>query len=551
MKQLANPRSSFDLPTLSALTLLVAAGLACDSGGDVTADASPDGDSGVSTTTFRNPGEWQPDGDGVYRLTFAPAAVTIGDQRYCVRAYNGAIPAPTLRIAASQDPRSVRVDLDNAFQSADLQPVGTEVHDFNTTNLHTHGLHVRPDTSSDDAYTADNVLLHLMPGESASFRFDIDEAGVHADGTFWYHPHVHGATAIQVGSGMAGALVVEGPVDALPGIAEAEERIFLLQHIPYDAAQPLADGEECGESNLSINSFAGIAATPAQTLVNGMVEPRIVMPPGQVERWRFIHAGVTQELDLQLRKASAPGDCTAVDGALSMQQIAADGITFSAKQTVDSLFLATGYRADVMIEAPAEQGTYCLVSDVAGAGPGAPVTRHVIAVVEVADSAGAATGAMPADQDLAGVAPPVLDCDAVLDPTYQQDVVFAQRLDEQGNACEGTAPMGPALNINCKQFDPETPRVLVRGRTEEWQVRSEGGPHPFHIHVNPFTVCSIGGQAVTPHWKDTLLIDPAQGTYRLRMEYADFTGQFVQHCHKLHHEDGGMMELIEIVEPAL
>ena len=37
------------------------------------------------------------------------------------------------------------------------------------------------------------------------------------------------------------------------------------------------------------------------------------------------------------------------------------------------------------------------------------------------------------------------------------------------------------------------------------------------------------------------------GTAReLHMEYPLFTGDFVLHCHKLNHEDQGMMELVRI-----
>ena len=33
-------------------------------------------------------------------------------------------------------------------------------------------------------------------------------------------------------------------------------------------------------------------------------------------------------------------------------------------------------------------------------------------------------------------------------------------------------------------------------------------------------------------------------------KYTEFTGRFVQHCHILNHEDQGMMEIIEIVDPS-
>src|SRR5207302_1054116 len=37
------------------------------------------------------------------------------------------------------------------------------------------------------------------------------------------------------------------------------------------------------------------------------------------------------------------------------------------------------------------------------------------------------------------------------------------------------------------------------------------------------------------------------GYFKMRSRFADFTGQYVQHCHLLAHEDRGMMQLLEVV----
>jgi hypothetical protein len=36
------------------------------------------------------------------------------------------------------------------------------------------------------------------------------------------------------------------------------------------------------------------------------------------------------------------------------------------------------------------------------------------------------------------------------------------------------------------------------------------------------------------------------GFFRMHSRFADFTGQYVLHCHILAHEDRGMMELVEV-----
>lgn len=69
-----------------------------------------------------------------------------------------------------------------------------------------HGLHVSP------ADKSDNVDVMVAPGQTRQYEYRIDSD--HPSGTFWYHPHAHGSSALQVDGGMAGALIVlDDPAD--------------------------------------------------------------------------------------------------------------------------------------------------------------------------------------------------------------------------------------------------------------------------------------------------------------------------------------------------
>jgi FtsP/CotA-like multicopper oxidase with cupredoxin domain len=111
-------------------------------------------------------------------------------------------------------------------------------HCFNGTNLHAHGLWVSPTGNSD------NVLLSINPG--VDFEYEYNIPADHPSGTVWYHSHRHGSTALQVSSGMAGALIVRGErpptlktngdIDILlknQDLSAMEERILVLQQIQY------------------------------------------------------------------------------------------------------------------------------------------------------------------------------------------------------------------------------------------------------------------------------------------------------------------------------
>ena len=111
--------------------------------------------------------------------------------------------APTIEVAPGD---TVRITLNNKLPADPAcTATGHEInvpHCFNGTNLHTHGLWVSP------AGNSDNVLLSINPGVSFQYEYNIPPD--HPAGTFWYHSHRHGSTALQVSSGMAGALIVRG-----------------------------------------------------------------------------------------------------------------------------------------------------------------------------------------------------------------------------------------------------------------------------------------------------------------------------------------------------
>eukprot|EP01084_Bolivina_argentea_P072693 131980_1 len=59
--------------------------------------------------------------------------------------------------------------------------------DMDTTNLHTHGIHVSP--------FEDDVLIAIEPDQEYTLTYNY---GFHYPGTFWYHAHHHGSTLFKV-----------------------------------------------------------------------------------------------------------------------------------------------------------------------------------------------------------------------------------------------------------------------------------------------------------------------------------------------------------------
>jgi len=548
--------------------------------------------------------ELQPGDDGFYELAYGPAEVEIDGRRFCLRTYNGLVNGPTIRVPKGQD-RRLHLRLRNGFTRADFREIASMMghgahtcHDFNLTNLHGHGLHVQPNFATDDPadpcdgegcvdgrYLGDNVLHEVGPGQVAAYRWDLDEDGVHHEGTDWYHPHIHGSTAIQVMDGAAGPLIIEGDLDDIPRIARARERVMMLTQIAIDHenTRPLADGEACTEDNLSVNDFLAVETLRA-TLVNGKRLPRLVTPPGQVERWRMIYGGSPDEMGMKLHVARDPL-CQDFDKTpIETTQIARDGITLPRFFRSDTVWVSPGYRADVLVKMPDEAQTLCLV----GRRPN-DILGSVIAIVAVDPAAGEPTETeLPDEAEISAVAPPVtwpgtidgqpaeVGCDTLQDidqklvllvptpgsnpPDLSMDVALAtcdpadavHTIDPDAPVC-----LCPDPNISCRRFDDRrawgyrADRIMTVGVPERWQIRAFDG-HPFHIHINPFLVCpnDSNKEPNFAHWRDTMWVQVEDGARDVIMNPRAFTGSFVLHCHKLNHEDEGMMELVEICDPA-
>ena len=327
---------------------------------------------------------------------------TLSDDKVELRSFlgSGAKPgdfvAPTMRVAPGQQ---LKVLLNNKLEACSETQRAKHLC-YNDTNLHTHGLWVSPSGNSD------NVLISIAPGERFQHSYDIPVD--HPAGTFWYHPHRHGAGFVQVGSGMAGALIVTGnrlPTMTSPGDIDIllkdergrpfPERVMLFQQIQYGCLNDKGVNEGVRDKdNEPVRPFTcspgktgtiegfdndwGWQKTGRFTGINGKVQPRLAdAKTGAFERWRLVNAGTGESMRMRIRRLdpAAPPLRTikAADQEvwrerycsgqpLPMWQIALDGLTRSAVHKVDEAVLFAGERTDVIVRLP-EAGLYCMVND--------------------------------------------------------------------------------------------------------------------------------------------------------------------------------------------
>jgi FtsP/CotA-like multicopper oxidase with cupredoxin domain len=457
--------------------------------------------------------------------------------------FDGVVPAYTWEVRPGD---TLRVNMVNELLPlpAETHIDLTRPHEWTTTNLHVHGMHVDPGENSD------NVFISIPPGTNWKYTIEIPED--HPAGLFWWHPHRHGAVAQQVRGGMAGAIIVRGDIDEVPEIAAAREQLLVMQALElgddYQLMDPIPDPTK---------EQAFYPRTQILYTVNGMMTPRITMYPGEVQRWRLLNAAEGKFMSLQL-------------AGHDFNVIAWDGLTLHAPEAESTLLLSSGNRVDVLVKAGAP-GIYDLVLTPGSSQkpniPGMPAT------------AGEATPMAGMEHEPGQLAP------AAINATGELAVRPILRLEVTGEGPEMSLPSAlPAwdppmppisrrrqviysvtrdpddefidFGSNGLPFDPaRTPYTVPVNTAEEWTIingvdhKLADHAHVFHIHVNPFKITWINGRKLEkPLWRDTFVLTGKTGdSFTFETHFADFLGKFVHHCHVLTHEDLGMMEAVEVV----
>jgi FtsP/CotA-like multicopper oxidase with cupredoxin domain len=354
----------------------------------------------------------------------------------------------------------------------------------------------------------------IAPGSMRQYVYDLPKD--HSSGTFWYHPHVHGSSTLQVGGGAAGVLVVEDVPGTLPAAYEnMPERILMLQNLPIYILESVAnysDSTVFGMLNHSTQlSHLHDKVSTANTnetnvaLINGAYRPSIHMEAGKWQRWRIVNAAPFYFVDLTL------------DGC-ELQLLQKDGVYLEeVPRQVSRLVVPTGGRVDVAVRCPA--GHFVLGS---GVRPGASGTRngnmyhneHLCDVNVV-------TG-RPEDDRLPTFKPQrpeyLKDLRTVqvakswemnmtpLTPTSHNKTMFLYNGDD-GGACKMN-DFVPGEGLPWKSI-----HSMELGKVEEWKIGNLQG-HPFHLHVNHFQVVDVDDHEFNftqaGDWLDTLeLVRPS------------------------------------------
>ncbi|MGI9628949.1 MAG: multicopper oxidase family protein [Longimicrobiales bacterium] len=389
----------------------------------------------------------------------------------------------------------------------------------------------------------------IAPDASWSPELDIDQPAA----TMWYHSHLHGRTAEQVVSGLAGMLIVEDPDAPDPGLPktwEVDDLPLIIQDRSFQ------DDGAFGYAKMGHTLMHGFRGD--EMLVNGVIRPTADVPAG-LTRLRLLNASNARTYVLHF------------EDERSFHQVASGGGLLPAPVPLSRLELPPASRAEIVVdfgkggevalrseEDPYEMGMGMGMGEGGGGmgrggmggrgrmgqgmGRGRSNSGDGFEVMRFRPDASRTSGISSLPGRLAGAPEPNRES-PVRRRTFELNV--------HGGGM-GMGGMGGGMTINGDAMDMEVVNhTLRRGETELWEIVSTEMPHPFHVHGGSFTVVSRNGEPVPFESRglDDVVLVNGTAEILVRMDpLAPPDAPFMYHCHILEHEDSGMMGQFTVEE---
>jgi FtsP/CotA-like multicopper oxidase with cupredoxin domain len=510
-----------------------------------------------------------------------------GSQRYCYLTPDGAL-SPTLRVKPGDllivHFKNDLTDLATALSGADQpqalpfpaplcvskklsDPCGSGAMGPTSANLHFHGLTAPPVCHQDD------VLKTSIQPEDPPFEYRLRIPADEPPGLYWYHPHIHGYSKVQVLGGASGALIIEGVERANPALAGLPERVLVIRDqdllnpdAPPAKSEPVVPKNQIDGDGDAVNNGTGFGKPAKDLSVNFVPVPypdyppaSLKMKPGERQLWRVLNASAITYLNLAVlfRRAPQPLGVVAIDGV----PIHFNGSPAPAAEWVNHIGVPPGGRVEFIVEGPPLGVPALLVTRTVDTGPAGEndPNRALISIMAAADA--------PEPQAMLPFNPEPLPAEARpwigdVAPVRVRKLYFSE---QPANPNDPNSPTTFYITVDGqtpKPFDPrsEIPDIVVKqGDVEDWIIENRSTElHDFHTHQLHFQLIEWSGVPVNepfvrdtvnvPYYNSRMLQYPS---VRLRMDFRDpnIVGTFVYHCHLLEHEDGGMMGRVR-VEPA-
>lgn len=457
------------------------------------------------------------------------------------------------------------------------------------TTTHLHDNHNTPesDGNPDDYYPKTNELhpADNDPGRFKDFHWANMPAGNDPNetmGTLWYHDHRHDFTAANTYKGLVGFYLVFDDIDNDDETARLPGNLSLPSG-KYDVPIVLADKAIDSSGHLVFDQLEMDGILGNKITVNGKIQPFFVVEPRQY-RLRILNPGPSRVFGISLKLAkNAVGDLRGATDYPHAFYLGQDGMLFTHALP----FVSPGLRM------PAQR--VLVVIDFSFVKPGE--TLYAVSVFPQS------SGNKPENFSRLTVNGPVFTAAPLGLPVLRFDVqhgvpmppgnqslpvvagrplraltAFPKGVNELPEASILAAvgkkypfPSAPIVAtvrewrfdrtngqwaINNQLYDGEHPAaVCKKGTGEIWILRNNSGGwvHPIHTHFEKFrTLFRANGLKPgvnDPQFgrADGMSLGPSERAV-IFMQFRDFTGKYLMHCHNTVHEDHAMMVRWDIVD---
>jgi FtsP/CotA-like multicopper oxidase with cupredoxin domain len=390
--------------------------------------------------------------------------------------------------------------------------------------IHWHGLHVPA--------IMDGHPRHVIPqGQSYLYEFEIKNRA----GTYWYHPHPHGRTGPQVYRGLAGLFIVSDDEEQAAGLPDGEYDVpLVIQDRAFGPDNQLV--YLSGHRMEQMNGFLGDVI-----MVNGL--PDFTLPVSSAAYRLRILNGSNSRIYKLAWEDGRPLTIIGTDGGLLERPVYRRYAFLSPGERLevwaDFSDSPVGFKT-AMISLPFETGAMgrgMMMGGRMGQNQSLPngagfdvfkikVAKHV-----------KKNQTLP--QMLSEIKP--IPQDEAVNFFHPRQFYLTMRHMQ--------------WSINGRIFEMEdvaSDEIVQLGSKEIWEFNNIGGgmmhmmnlPHPIHLHGKQFRIIERSGVMhegyVDEGWKDTALLMPGE-RIKILVDFDDYPGLFLYHCHNLEHEDMGMM----------
>lgn len=448
--------------------------------------------------------------------------------------FNGLVPGPTI-LEKYGEPTIVRM-----YNDLNADHTGPGVPEI---TIHLHNGHT---ASESDGFAGDyfgtglfkdNHYVNIYAGydQSPQTLGDWREAQY----TYWYHDHRAMETAPNSYKGLAGMYWLFDNRDS----GNENDTNPMALRLPsgygvHDIPLIFADKSFCPDGTLFINPSGNVPKGDKWT-INGIIQP-FMRVNRRKYRFRLLNTGPFRTWFHQLTN-DMPLTVIATDGNLLQSPVQVSSITHSVAE-----------RYDVIIDfSQANIGDHIYLLNINDDG--------------VPQSVGAPSPTpLPPGVAIEQV---TMRFDVVDDETDNSRVpaVLTEYPDISNIPIADTMlwkfirknndPQGLNFQINGKTFDPtRSDHSPKKGTAEIWTIQNlapqSDWTHPVHIHFEEFRVLERNGAPPTNPLemgrKDVIRMEPGNEV-KIFMQFRDFTGRYLIHCHNMNHEDVFMMVRWDIV----